>query len=562
MNYTSNTDDFALVLTDDGNGGLLHGSQKVSGSVNYATGEIVIDATSLLGTVREPQYSSYQIFQGVNVDSVALEHVDTADVFISAATASVSSITTPDTRNITLDIETGLQTYDVLQGKPFPHAALFNTWIFELDGTRIIERNGMLYRNWNNRIGASESVGTLSPSGKLTLSCGLKNNATLKILQGVYVSGNHEVQEFVGRTNTAPIKPQSFTVYADTGGNALTGKAQVNEQIIGEITGRIVSETGFFSIKLPQPIAPDTLRYNAVSQSTVPLDSSVIGINATRLPLDGKVPIFRTGDLIVIHNTLKTDIGSAFTAGQTINLPRKDLDRLCVMDMTGKHIDAEKYDYDLDAGTLTWRTPLDLSDYQTPFTALQIWEEDNRIVETTISGGLKLQNPVSRYFPEENTFVSSAIIGGDLIVRATKPFSQQNWTKTWQNTRIGDELLAKLNVKDYPIVLTADGAISERWLLKFTSGNQFELYGESLGLVGESDTLTDLAPINPATNKPYFTLPAAAFGGGWAAQNCIRFNTQGTPMPVWVVRAVQPSAEKVGMEDGWRICLRGDTVEV
>ena len=59
MNYTSNTDDFALVLTDDGNGGLLHGSQKVSGSVNYATGEIVIDATSLLGTVREPQYSRY-----------------------------------------------------------------------------------------------------------------------------------------------------------------------------------------------------------------------------------------------------------------------------------------------------------------------------------------------------------------------------------------------------------------------------------------------------------------------------------------------------------------------
>ena len=149
---------------------------------------------------------------------------------------------------------------------------------------------------------------------------------------------------------------------------------------------------------------------------------------------------------------------------------------------------------------------------------------------------------------------------GDLLVRATEPFSQKTWLTRWQNTREGDELLAKLNVKDYPIVLTADGAISERWLIKFLTSSQFELYGESLGLVATGDTVSDLAPINPATNKPYFKLPAAAFGGGWAVGNCIRFNTQGTPTPVWIIRAISPTGRKDSAPDHFSVCLRGDTL--
>ena len=48
------------------------------------------------------------------------------------------------------------------------------------------------------------------------------------------------------------------------------------------------------------------------------------------------------------------------------------------------------------------------------------------------------------------------------------------------DTQRGDPLLARLNVKDFPIRLTSNGAITQRWLMLFTSGNQFELYGEQL----------------------------------------------------------------------------------
>lgn len=563
QNIYSKTDEYAIVITDNGKGGLVHNGQLLSSSsINYGTGEIRLAQNALRKQVSEPVYTLTQIAPTASQQKT-IGSFQSRESYITAANANVVSINAADTRNVSQTISTGLLTYDLLQNQAKPCAVLLNSWVFEIDGKRTIERDGVLYQDWDAISGKGKVVGSLTVSGSLKLNnVSANGNPVVKVLQGVYINGSYEVQEFHGRTATAPVKPQSFTAYAENSGTTLVGKAQADETLLGSLQGKIESETGYFNIRADKPIAPDSLRYNAVSQSTVPLDSSIIGINATRLPLDGKVPIYRTGDLIVLHNTHHQDIGSAHTAGQTIQLARQNLDRLCVKDSKGVHVAAEKYDYDLEVGSLTWRTPLDLQDYAMPLSVAQIWEEENRLVEVDISGVLKLQNPVSRDFPKENTYVSSAIVAGDLLVRATEPFSQKAWTNVWQNTRIGDPLLAKTNVKDYPIEVTADGTISERWLLKFTSTTQFELYGESLGLVTKSDTLSDLAPINPATNKPYFRLPAAAFGGGWETQNCIRFNTSGTPVPLWIVRAISPSAQRSNQRDGWSICLRGDTIEL
>ena len=114
------------------------------------------------------------------------------------------------------------------------------------------------------------------------------------------------------------------------------------------------------------------------------------------------------------------------------------------------------------------------------------------------------------------------------------------------------------------MILTDDGAIKERWMIKMTGTNQFELYGETLGFVKRGDTLTDLAPLNPATGKPYFTLPKQAFGSDapWANQDIIRFNTWGTLLPVLVLCAVQPNPNPPQGTDGYTMCLYGDTTEL
>lgn len=191
-------------------------------------------------------------------------------------------------------------------------------------------------------------------------------------------------------------------------------------------------------------------------------------------------------------------------------------------------------------------------------------EERNRILKADIDGTLSLIFPTKRAYPIENTYVSSVLKGDNLQVSHSIPFTQRQWQQQWLDEPQGEQLLNRLNLRDYPMVLTDDGAITERWLIKWTSSSQFELYGETLGFVLKTDTLQDLAPINPATKKPYFTIPKQAFGNDapWAIQDIIRFNTVGTLLPVWILCAVQPSTNKQDGEDGFTMCLFGDTTEV
>ena len=184
-----------------------------------------------------------------------------------------------------------------------------------------------------------------------------------------------------------------------------------------------------------------------------------------------------------------------------------------------------------------------------------------------IDGTLSLQFPVSRDYPAGETYISSALIGGDLQCRVSPPWSQKTFDSVWDDNPRGDGIAAKLNSKDYPFKLTDDGAVTDRWAIVFKDGNQFELYSEAVGFVGKFDTLSDLAPINPATDKPYFVLPKGAFGinngaSAWAYGNTIRFNTYGTHMGVWILRAVQPSARRQHSTDSFMVCLRGNTTEI
>ena len=562
--YTNRTSGIS-VITDDGNGNILINGLPPKfgkGHVDYGTGRVVIPSNGMTATITKPRYVSNQITKGASNTIVYGGSIqESAAWFEPSATAAVSVITAADTRDVAQSISTGLQQYELLQGKPYPNAAVLNSWLFEIDGVLTYERGGVLYQNWQASDGTGDVVGSLSASGTLILTkTATAQQPIVKILAGVWVNGTYAVQQFYGRTAIAPIKPRSVTVYAEQNGTTLTGESDAEGQLSGSLKGSIDYATGYFAIEASEPIAPESLRYNAVSQQSIPINSTEVGINATRLPSDGRVPIYRAGGYIVISNQYNQDIGSAFTAGQVTHLDRADCDRIAVVDATGKHLAAELYEEDLNDSTIEWATPLDLSAYTLPLTAVQLWEEDNRVTGVSIDGKLKLQNPLRRAYPKDHTYVSSAVVGGDLIVRATEPFVQETWGKVWRDSLVGNTARTTLNVKDYPIVLTADGAVDARWRIEFTSANQFDVYEETMGLLWQGDTLTDVAPINPATDKPYFTLSKKAFGlGGWSAGNVIRFNTFGTVMGVWIIRAIQPTTEKLPESDGFTACLRGNT---
>jgi len=606
--YTRQVDPYVTVR-DDGAGALRDDGGVSRGSINYATGVIRLkpdavvkipkaiyrkqpmgeEIVSTQGTTQTVKPLYRMVFAGYEyVEALAAAPID--DSFV--VTAKFRGAQSEDAR--TKKASSGVLRLDLLP--TYAERIVPGSVRFAIGQETYFDRRGELYYRLEPATGAAARVGSINyETGIATVEQAPAGAVSLQALAGT-VSAN-PVDTAVWRIPASPIRPASLQITATplTGGQ-LNVRADNGGKISGgNVEGTVDYETGVVRVRFgkwvvaagneskywynpdavrddgkiwqPAQVYADTILYNAVSYTYLPLDTSAIGIDAVRLPADGRVPIFRRGDMIVIGHRLTDDLGSAHSAGQTVRLSRDHIDSLCLRDAKNQAIEAKWYDYDLDAGTLTWATPLDLSAYQMPITAHHAREEENRVIVADIDGTLQLQFPTGRDYPKEDTYISSALIGGDLEVRHSPPWSQKLFDNVWSDDPRGDAITAKLNLKDYPLVLTDDGATTDRWAIVWRDGTQFDLYSEALGFVGRYDALQDLAPINAATGKPYFVLKKGAFGinngaSPWAVGNAVRINTYGTHLGVWVLRAVQPSATKQTETDGFVMCLRGNTVEI
>lgn len=593
-----------ITLTDDGKGNLIDSHGKTVGTVKNGKAVFNPDATV---SIPKANYTKDKIGEKVYAQiGGGLSHPTKTyqDVY---RTSFAGFSYTPAGATLATGGSITASYYDNHPTSAVSHSLTVQTYIkfdvgagelitpnsvrFGMNGKNYFDKDGAIYTNLNTATGQADKVGSIDYStGELILSDPIGTVSVQSLTTSVNANRTDSIS-FI--TPSAPIRPSSLVIKAVLlDGTPISATANAKGEFEGEyISGLVDVEYGLASVKFGKWVSADgneseswynadavvdgqifkpthvfssSITYSTVAYSYLPVDSTTIRIDTVRLPQDGRVPIFRRGDTILITNSLKQELGSAHQAGQTMQLDRTDLDRLCITDNNGKAVNAELWDYDLEAGSITWTSPLDLSDYALPLHATCMWEEKNRIHGVDIDGTLTLIFPTKRDYPLEDTYVASVLIGGNLQVRASVPFTQRNWTNVWQDSRIGDEPLNRLNVKDYPIILTDDGAIDEKWLIKFTSSSQFELYGQTLGFVLKTDTLQDLAPINPATKKPYFTIPKQAFGADtpWSVQEVVRFNTWGALLPVWVICAIQPSSDNPKGSDGYTQVLFGDTTEI
>ena len=443
-------------------------------------------------------------------------------------------------------VETGVNTFKLLGEAFHPCKPIFNSWTFRINGKICYENRGAVYDTWNVNTGLSNQIGEIDNNGVLILTTSQPINS-VEILSGIYTVGGMGTNSVSGRTVKAPVVPQSFNVRVWTESGLKTATSTAEGTLEGEgISGIIDYQTGFFIVQTDDFMQSETLKYNCSSINYIPVNRSIIGVDTVRFRNDGKTQILRAGDTVLIYDRKEVDLGSAFTVGTVCDLGRTGLDRVAVRDAKGMRLPADYYDEDLNTGKITFNSALNLTGFVMPLHAITSKEELNRIVKCDYSGAIELQNPVSRAFPADgDLFISSCLVQGDLESQFTTPFSQVSWTNVWQDTRIGNELLAKLNVVDYPMEINNDGAITQRWLIQFTSKTQFNIIGENIGLAGQSDTLQDCEPINPATQKPYFKIKKEAFTAAngsslWASGNCIRFNTTATNFPMWIIKTVQP----------------------
>ncbi|WP_420229032.1 hypothetical protein ACOBWA_08400 [Psychrobacter sp. ER1] len=290
-------------------------------------------------------------------------------------------------------------------------------------------------------------------------------------------------------------------------------------------------------INRPVYVKPDSIRYNAIAYSYLPLDKELIGLDPVRLPTDGRVPFVRKGDSIAITE-LKTLELLTNEPNDTFDLGFERLSDVNVVDANGLKVDLDYLDVDLDAGTLQLNGMFDMSFYTAPLTAKYRIMDIALVIDADISGRVTLSTVITHDYSTAAVF-SSMLLAGDMQARAYNVFSQKSWGSVFSDVLIGDKATSQLQVTNNPIVVTNRDSIEERWVLVFTSNTDFRIIGETVGEIGVGETSVVTAPINPMTGYPYFTILQAAWGTGWSANNVVRFNMAAAKYPIWIGNAIQ-----------------------
>lgn len=467
---------------------------------------------------------------------------------------------------------------------------------FTLGGKVYYDRNGTMYHSINIGTGAGTAAGSIDYSaGTVSLTSwtggatpALSVSALLTQVAPLPLSVIH------GRTPGSPLRPGTFYIQANRyrDGALVSAVADNNGNIAtSAMHGYVDVNTGVFSVGFgawvldssltvddkaapwydvanvrpdgyvwrPDEVIPGTVRFNCVVQTTLPQDPAIIKVNPVRLPSDGRVPMIRAGDTLVISDTLPYTLPNPVVAGSTTTLPRSGLASVSVYDDNGLGVDPVHYVADLAAGTLTWTNPLDLSAYVQPLVALHTVEDMALCIDAQITGEVTLGAALTHGYTAGQSVCSSALILGDAQARYASLFAQNTFTGVWSDALIGSAPTGGAQYNDalWPVEVKNADAITQRWRINFTSATAYQVVGETMGVIATGTTAADCAPINPATGLPYFTLRAAGFGAGWATGNQLRFNTLAAGGPVWMARTVL-SGPASNADDRVRIDVRWD----
>jgi hypothetical protein len=617
---SSNPDDAPGVETltkylgRQGNG--AGGWQGATGTINAAAGTLTLDTDiTLITGIPIPTYeyvprivevwddgTDTWVTQTI-VEQILVGHTITPTVVGRLETGSTVTITYALTQTPIAIDKTLTPTLLTFGLAPATGETLVNNSLRFTLGNRLYQDvNGQMVYAWNPVTGTGTVAGSLdTTTGQITLTDWPATANSLIIAARAVRYLRVPCSRVVFRTPAAPIATNSFSfrvkIYpteevleasADEFG-VISGSVVISFGYYGTLVtiialGRIDYQTGVvdvyfganvevdFDVRaqnwyiaeaehdgfILHPVMVDlsTLLYNCVTYTTLPLDSSIIGMDPVRFPSDGQVPLYRPGQLALAHHTA-TISANSLSPTQVIDCGRLRLYRVVIDDADLKRFPASFYAVDREAGTVTMASDLNLTGYTAPY-AIQHTVADLTVVsDADLSGLVTLTRPLSHTYPATTSRLSSVLYVGTLQARYTNLFMQSAWTSVWSDERIGDEPLAQYNDVTYPLVVSNLGAYPDRYLIRFTSSTAFVCYGENLGYLGAGTINENFGPINPLTNAAYFTLDYRGWGGGFATGYCLRFNLVGACYPVDFIRAIQPS-EPTGADDSVEVLFIGN----
>lgn len=567
--------DIAQHASDNGNGGWQGGRV---GTINYSTGQCTLQVAKLY------DYTEYTYSNRVK-ETIAGKHTEPLLISTTvqlresfggtlAASSQVAAVST------TAKTSTQAQPPVTIALIPGVGAGIVpGSLLFSWNGALYCDRSGILYKDVASNTNGGTAVGTVNyGAGTATLNSYTGNAAgAATILACLTASAGFSVTAATFRAPGAPLRAGSTQITAvrtDTA-EVITATANINGEFAsGIIHGSVDAATGIVRLLFTTnvadasgasdvPVIPLLLRYNAVVQTSLPLDAGLLGLYPVRLPSDGRVPIYRDGDVLVIHHTTETSVASP-VGGGTVTLARQQQAAIEVLDANGVALRAASFTANREAGSVTWANPLVLQDelgnpLATPLVIRDRIEHMALCTEVQITGELGISSPLPWDLPAD-AHVSSAVTWGDLQARVHTWFTQQTWSSgapNWTDVVSGNGTTSQYNSLTYPPVITNKGGIDGKWALVFTSATAFNVVEEKLGVITTGNTSSDCAPLNPLTGEPYFTIKKEGWGSGWAAANAVRFNTDSALGPLWVIRTVISGQGTVD-DDQFKLQIRGD----
>ena len=390
------------------------------------------------------------------------------------------------------------------------------------------------------------------------------------------VGSTDTIQAYTFRTAASKLTTSSFQLRYESENGFQSATSDANGVITGvdidTAESYVDTLTGMAHILFTAQVKPDSLFYDAVAETSLPLDPELLGLNPVRLPADGRVPVFKVGRFLVIFNEVTTPVINAGVpvVDQVNTLARSGQAYIEVIDVDGKRLDPDQYVADRTNGTVTFTNPLSLVDkygaaLTSPFSIVDRVEDMVLATDVQINGLISLSSALTHNYDAITTKVASTLVWGDTGARIYNLFSQEIWSAgspVWSNERIGDNTTAQYNNVNYPIQIDNKSSSAGRWAVIFTNSTTVKVVNEKTGEVITSVSVNqttgeDVAPINPATLLPYFTIPLLGFGTGWVTNNVIRFNTDSGDNNMWVIRTIQAGALSE-LTDSIDVEIRGD----
>ena len=533
------------------------------GTINYATGAVTITATTVTNLARVWRLSAPGGLLGWHL----LDPLPTAALRVNWAQARATRESTPTARSASKTVPADSAPTVAVQLSPAAPKLIEGSLEIQYGGKTYLDRAGKLYTDITTGNPGGIEAGTVNYNTRAAIitwsTPGASGAPVITSALGRY--GDWTATEMVFRTAASPLKPQSLSITATTSGaygsasEQITATSDADGNLVGTyMLGTIDYEMGVARVQFgahaagaittPRPVITDTVRYNAVSYRYLPLDADILGIDPVRLPADGRVPIYRPGDLALIMHTAET-APQTVSSGGVINCGRARLAWVRVLDADGNTVPTG-YTLDREIGTVT---VTDATGITMPIAVRHTVADLRQITDAQITGELTLARPLTHNYPADESIVASCLIHGDRRARVSAVWDQQTWDGTWSDTRMGSEAIATLDTIAHPVQVTNEGAETERWLLRWTSTTTVELIGQRRGLVFSGPFTADIAPINPRTRNPdgsggvpYLRIPVAANGGGWSTGNAVRINTVGALADIWIARSIQQSDAPTG----------------